>query len=119
MDQEQILTLIEAMDQAGVIPTARRDALARGAERFGPRVVDRSEAGQWAAELRVTCPHFFAPAAGQSPAASGPTAAAGATVRSRRPQYRPLTAAAVQSLEGLSLPERMTKARELPQRAVG
>jgi len=59
MDQEHMLMLIDVLDAAGVPPSARRDALARAEQDFGPHAVEDWEARDWAQQLRGQVPHLF------------------------------------------------------------
>jgi hypothetical protein len=74
MDQEQVLLLIDALDKAGVVPGARRDAIARAAQHFGPHAVQDWEARDFAQQLHRDAPHFFRqPATGPAPTTTGTT----------------------------------------------
>jgi len=74
--------VMEAIQDVGIVPAVRQDALARGEAYFRERQADRIDARSWAEGLRVTCPHFFpqvAPEPATAPASTAisPVAACG------------------------------------------
>jgi hypothetical protein len=111
MKEEQLLYLVDAIDEVGVLPSAKEDARNRAKVYFQEQLFDRSEARGWAHRLRQEAPHLF----GQ--AASTNAATPASTVRAAPPPPLALSAAQLKALEGLSPVDRLTRYREMQQRS--
>jgi hypothetical protein len=92
MDQEHMLRVMELLDEVGIAPHARWDAVARAEQRFGSHAVEDWEARDWAQRLRGDAPHLFTQAA----PASTTTAAPGRSARKRPDPLQPPRSVRVQ-----------------------
>jgi hypothetical protein len=103
-DIEKALTLIEAALDAGIQPTALRDAIPRGLQALQELSVDITAARHWVESVRHSHPSYFGQGRATAGVGAAPTPA--------------LTPAQVKALEGLSPTERMTQYRLMQQRQV-
>jgi hypothetical protein len=101
-DIEKALTLIEAALDAGIQPTALRDAIPRGLQALQELSVDITAARHWVESVRHSHPSYFGQGRATSSAGAAPTPA--------------LTPAQIKALEGLSPTQKMTRYRELQAR---
>jgi hypothetical protein len=87
MDQTRMLMLMDALEQIGVAPLARQDALVRTSQYFGGHDVADWEITDFAQQLRRDAPHLFRHAA--STPTTAPTATGSSQGKRKEPPQPP------------------------------